>query len=79
MRFVGGWAAASSRSTKVLNSNGTASNSGPWVRVSCLGNLLVNEVVIPLYLKDAFNALRPANGAVFAPFVVDPQLPEFLQ
>jgi len=76
---IGGWATASSRSTKVLNSNGTASNSGPWVRVSCLRNLLVNEVVIPLNLKDAFNASSSANDAVFAPFVVDPQLPEFLQ
>jgi hypothetical protein len=30
--------------------------TGPWVQVSRLGNPLVNEVVIPTQLKDAWNA-----------------------
>ena len=37
--------------------------SGDWVQVSRLGNPLVNEVVIPLALKDAFNGLEPTGDA----------------
>jgi hypothetical protein len=44
-----------------------------------LGNPLVNEVVIPLKLKDAFNASTPPNDQVVAPFVLDPQLPKLIQ
>lgn len=51
----------------------------PFVQVSRLGNPLVNEVVIPLGLKDAFNGLSPANDLVAAPFVLDPQLPKLIQ
>ncbi len=76
---IGVWATASRRSTRILNPDGTISTSGPWVQVSRLGNPLVNEVVIPLNLKDAFNASSPANDQVFAPFVIDPQLPKFLR
>ena len=35
---------------------------GDWVQVSRLGNPLVNEVVVPAGLKDAFNALPPGQG-----------------
>jgi hypothetical protein len=35
--------------------------SGPPVQVSRLGNPLVNEVVLPLALKDAFNSIPPAT------------------
>ncbi len=47
---------------------------GKWVQISRLGNPLVNEVVIPLGLKDAFNSLSPKDDAVAAPFVLDPEL-----
>lgn len=49
------------------------------VQVSRLGSPLVNEVVIPLGLKDKFNATDPKDDAQFAPFVLDPQLPKLLQ
>lgn len=71
---VGVWATASRRSTRVINPDGTRGSSGAWIQVSRLGNPLVNEVVIPLKLKDAFNSLSPQNDAVAAPFVLDPQL-----
>lgn len=54
-------------------------NFGPWRQVSRLGNPLVNEVVIPLKLKDTFNALSPENDSVAAPFVLDPELPKLMQ
>jgi hypothetical protein len=45
------------------------------VQVSRLGNPLVNEVVIPLGMKDYFNATQPADdGANFGQFVVKPEL-----
>lgn len=55
-------------------SRGPIQNSGPWRQVSRLGNPLVNELVIPLNLKDAFNSLSPVDDAVAAPFVLDPEL-----
>ena len=36
----------------------SASESGPWVQVSRLGNPLFNEVVVPLGEKDYWNALH---------------------
>lgn len=49
------------------------------VQVSRLASPLVNELVIPLKLKDRFNASSPQNDAQFAPFVLDPQLAKLLQ
>ncbi|MDQ3431927.1 MAG: DUF4331 domain-containing protein [Actinomycetota bacterium] len=60
---------------------GTIEDSGDWVQVSRLGMPLVNEVVIPLGLKDAFNALEPADDAATLsqddgsiPLVEEPEL-----
>lgn len=54
-------------------------SEGAFVQVSRLGNPLVNEVVIPLGLKDAFNAIPPTADAVAAPAVLDPELPKIIQ
>ena len=51
----------------------------PFIQVSRLGNPLVNEVVIPLRLKDTFNSSTPPNDQVLAPFILDPQLPKLIQ
>ncbi len=40
--------------------------AGDRVQVSRLGNPLVNEVVVPARLKDAFNALSPDEDASIA-------------
>jgi hypothetical protein len=40
-----------------------SASAGPWVQVSRLDMPLVNEVVIPLALKDAFNAIPPSVDA----------------
>ena len=52
---IGVWATSSRRTTQIRN-NGQVMTSGAWQQISRLGNPLVNEVVIPLGLKDAFNA-----------------------
>jgi hypothetical protein len=44
-----------------------------WVQVSRLGMPLVNEVVIPLGLKDRFNGSTPPDDAQFATFVSNPE------
>jgi hypothetical protein len=60
--------------TRTLNGDGTTSVSGPEVQVSRLGMPLVNEVVIPVGMKDKFNATKPTGDGVFLPFVVNPEL-----
>ena len=60
--------------TRTLNGDGTVSTSGNPVRVSRLGNPLVNEVVIPLKDKDKFNATEPTGDGAFLPYVLNPEL-----
>lgn len=76
---IGVWATASRRTTRIIDFGGGRRSEGAWQQISRLGNPLVNEVVIPLRLKDAFNSLSPVNDAVAAPFVLDPQLARLLQ
>lgn len=47
-------------------------------QVSRLGAPLVNEAVLPLRLKDAFNSIPPTQDAVALPFVRDPEIPKLL-
>lgn len=76
---VGVWSTASRRTTRVIQNDGSRITSGGFVQVSRLGNPLVNEVVIPLGTKDAFNSLSPAGDAIAAPFVLDPELPKLIK
>lgn len=76
---IGVWATASRRSMTVINPDGMRKTDGDWRQVSRLGNPLVNEVVIPLKLKDAFNSLSPKDDAVAAPAVLDPELPKIMK
>lgn len=60
---LGVWATASRPATRVLKGAaglGALENSGDAIQVSRLGMPLVNEVVIPLALKDAFNSIDPS-------------------
>jgi Domain of unknown function (DUF4331) len=75
---VGIYSTASRRSTRVLTV-GAQSNDGPYQQVSRLGNPLVNEVVIPLGLKDTFNSIPPTADAAAVPAVLDPELPKLIQ
>jgi hypothetical protein len=52
------------------------------VQVSRLGNPLVNEVVVPAGLKDAFNASTPAQdgqNATLVKRVTEPEVPKLIQ
>jgi hypothetical protein len=51
---------------------------GPYKQVSRLGSPLVNELIIPLKLKDRFNSSSPAGDSQFAQFVTNPQLAQLL-
>jgi len=66
---IGVWTTAERPSTIVRALNPatgavTSTGSGQAIQVSRLGNPLVNEVVLPLALKDSFNAIPPAFDAV---------------
>lgn len=71
---IGVWATSSRQKTTVL-SPGSMQSSGEWVQISRLGNPLVNEVVIPIGTKDAFNAISPSQdvAAGALPLVQDPE------
>jgi hypothetical protein len=67
---------ASSRTAMIAfaeDRSGGVSFSGNFVQVSRLGNPLVNEVLIPLGMKDRFNASLPGSDAQFLPFILDPE------
>jgi putative cell wall-binding protein len=76
---IGVWSTTDRRSTRVLNADGTDTESGDFVQVSRLGNPLVNEVVIPVKDKDRFNNSTPANDAQFLPYVQDPEVPRLIE
>ena len=79
---IGVWSTTERRSSNVINADGTRESSGDFVQVSRLGNPLVNEVVIPLELKDAFNSLKPENDATVdaaVDRVNDPEVPKLIE
>ncbi|MFN8535353.1 MAG: DUF4331 domain-containing protein [Dehalococcoidia bacterium] len=55
---IGVWSTAERRAIRTF-SLGSVTNTGDWVQVSRLGMPLVNEVVIDLARKDAFNGIPP--------------------
>jgi len=92
---LGVWAGAARKSMRVLNGlggvvsgEGVETHSGDYVQVSRLGMPLVNEVVIPYALKDAFNTLKPSQdltiytdptfGPILQKSVEDPEIGRLL-
>ena len=67
--ILGLYDSAERPATRTLNGDGTISTSGADVQVSRLGNPLVNELVIPLAMKDRFNASDPLQDGQFLSFV----------
>jgi uncharacterized protein DUF4331 len=74
---IGVWTTAERPSviTRAQAANGavTSTGSGSPIQVSRLGNPLVNEVVLPLALKDAFNTIPPSVDSVL--FAAQPPSP----
>jgi hypothetical protein len=76
--IVGIWSTTSRRSVQIQNADGSTDADGRFVQVSRLGMPLVNEVVIPVGLKDSFNGSRPTADGAALPLVQDPELPRLL-
>jgi hypothetical protein len=70
---IGVWASASRMQIKTLSS-GAESFSGTWVQVSRLGMPLTNEVVIPIGMKDRWNASNPISDVQFMKYFTNPEL-----
>jgi len=78
---VGVWSSTERRRLEVTNADFNAQSKGAkkWVQVSRLGNPLVNEVVIPLGMKDRFNRTTPDRDAeLYGQFVTEPELAKVL-
>ncbi len=74
---IGVWSTAS-RQAFTTRTPGGQTSTGEWVQVSRLGNPLVNEAVLPIALKDAFNGLEPTGDAAALKYVTDPLVPPLL-
>jgi hypothetical protein len=81
---LGVWATSSRPTVRVFGA-GNVQNVGDLVQISRLGMPLVNEAVLPLALKDAFNSLKPEQdydvytsdtpaGKILASSVYTPEL-----
>ena len=76
---IGVFSTTSRRSTRVFETDGSTTESGEFAQVSRLGSPLVNEVVVPVGLKDAFNNSRPEGDGDFLGLVNDPELPRLIE
>lgn len=79
---IGVWSTTDRASVTTRAADGTAAPSGDFVQVSRLGNPLVNEVVVPANLKNAFNALPPEGDAgvqAVVDKVLQPELPKLIE
>jgi hypothetical protein len=76
--IVGIWSTTSRRSVEIQRKDGSTKSGGKFVQVSRLGMPLVNEVVIPVGLKDYFNSSKPTQDPAALPLVQDPELPRLL-
>lgn len=77
--IIGGWTTTSRKSTAVTNPNGTRTYTGNWVQISRLGAPLVNEVVIPVGLKDKWNGSKPTGDGQFLSYVQDPEVARLIE
>jgi hypothetical protein len=76
---IGIWTTASRQRARVLNGSGEPGTQvGPWVQVSRLGNPLVNEALVPMSAKDAWNAAPPSEDARYAAGIAHPELASLL-
>ncbi|MFD8292141.1 DUF4331 domain-containing protein [Streptomyces lavendulae] len=77
---VGIWSTTDRKGVQLSDSRDK--HGDQWKQVSRLGNPLVNEVVVPLKYKDAFNTLNPDQDRTVQPVVdkvLDPILPKLIQ
>jgi hypothetical protein len=76
---LGVWGSASRRTVRITDgASSERSEAGPWVQVSRLGNPLFNEALIPMSLKDKWNASQPVDDSKFVSHVQHPELAKLL-
>ena len=88
---VGIWASASRRKATILPGDGDDDDNGqfdedtspgiqtgPFTQVSRLGMPLINEVIIPLGKKDAWNTVNPRFDSQFLQYYQTPELQKLL-
>ena len=73
---IGVWASASRQMIQTLYNGGDVGFDGKYVQVSRLGMPLVNEAIIPIGMKDRWNATSPYGGEdlQFAKYFTNPEL-----
>ena len=73
---IGVWASASRQQIQTLSAGDSPAADGPFVQVSRLGMPLVNEAIIPIGMKDKWNASSPyaGNDLKFASYFTNPEL-----
>jgi len=77
--IIGVWASASRQQLKTLTTAGAENFTGTFVQVSRLGMPLTNEAIIPLGMKDKWNALTPyLTEGQFVPYFKNPELGLYL-
>ena len=80
---IGVWSTASLPRSRLVGGKDTPLRNiildNNLVQVSRLGMPLVNELVIGLKDKDAFNASQPKDDGQFADYVTNPTLPALLE
>ena len=62
---IGVYASTSRPKVSVLRAGAGATNTGPYVQVSRMGNPLVNEVLIRFNNKDRWNGTEPEKESIF--------------
>jgi hypothetical protein len=76
---IGVYASASRQKSRIFDHHTlTDRGHGPFHQVSRLGMPLFNEVIVPMSLKDRWNALEPADDSQFAKFAAQPELARLL-
>jgi hypothetical protein len=77
---IGAWTTASRarKEDRRARDDDADRDSDDFVQVSRLGNALVNELVIGLKDKDAFNASEPKDDARFLHYVQNPSFPSIV-
>ncbi|GIH17733.1 hypothetical protein Raf01_59050 [Rugosimonospora africana] len=79
---IGVWTTTDRAKVRMTGDTSALRGQGDRVQVSRLGNPLVNEVVVPAALKDAFNALSPDKDASVQKVVdrvTDPEVPHLIE
>ena len=75
---IGVYTSASRQKSTIIQGNGQFTETGPFVKVSRLGEPLINEVIIPLGQKDFWNSQDPQGDSQFAQFYAHPELAHLL-